>query len=215
MTLTGTVTKAVSKRITSPSSVSPAGLIFVSVVMPSSAGFAGSVFVGLGSDVFRPDCAYRLNGRKTLKSRISDSLVLNIKILGLENVLRESALRLWIIDAANYRRVDFCAFCAFLWLNFASFDIVRRNHDGTNRTRTRPKTSRQGLHRTPERPRPALLHRALGALQLLRHARHPCPLYGGASSTGRSGLRREARRLDLRLVHDVRLHNRFAGRTRR
>src|SRR5690242_4015686 len=85
MTLTGTVTRAVSKRITSPSTVSPSGLIFVSVVIPSSAGFAVSVFAGFGSDVFRPDCANRLNGRKeTLKNRISDSLVLYIKILDLE-----------------------------------------------------------------------------------------------------------------------------------
>src|SRR6185369_16349636 len=89
MTVTGTVTKAVSKRITSPSKVSPLGSTFVSVVMPSSAGFAGSVFVGFGSDVFRPDCANRLDGRqKTLNSRISDSLILYIKILGLGSVLR-------------------------------------------------------------------------------------------------------------------------------
>src|SRR3954453_4135709 len=94
MTVTGRVTKAVSKRITSPSTVSPFGSILVSVVIPSSAGFAGSVFVGLGWDVFRPDCANRLDGRKeTLKSRISDSLFLNIKILDLEVCcVRESGL---------------------------------------------------------------------------------------------------------------------------
>src|SRR4051794_16398095 len=85
MTVTGTVTSAVSKRMTSPSTVSPFGLIFVSVVIPSSVGFAGSVFVDFGSDFTRPDCARKLDGRnKTPKSRISDSLVLDIKIPGLE-----------------------------------------------------------------------------------------------------------------------------------
>src|ERR1043165_119553 len=56
ITDTGTVTKAVSKRMTSPSTVSPLGLTFDSVT-PLSSVLAGSVFVCLGSTVFRPDWA--------------------------------------------------------------------------------------------------------------------------------------------------------------
>ena len=49
------------------------------------------------------------------------------------------------------------------------------------------KTSRHRLYRTPKRSWPALLHRALGAFQLLRHARHSDPLYGRAPAQGGLG----------------------------
>src|SRR5678815_2966471 len=105
MTVTGTVTKAVSNRITSPSTVSPSGLTVDSVI-PSS-DLAGSVFAGFGTDVFRPDCAYRLIGRKeTLKSRNSDSIVLYIKILVWKcAAFGRVVFLLWRIDASEQRRV--------------------------------------------------------------------------------------------------------------
>jgi len=103
MTVTGTVTSDVSKRITSPSTVSPSVLIFVSVVIQSSAVCEGSVFVGFESGFTRPDCARKLNGmKKTLKSRISDSLCLNIKILVWKcAALGRVVFLLWRIDAAE------------------------------------------------------------------------------------------------------------------
>src|ERR1051326_5928334 len=85
MTVTGTVTREVSKRMTSPSTVSPLGLIFDSVIPPLSSVLAGSGFVGFGSAVFRPHWGSRMDGkRQTLKNTKSGSLVLFIKIPGLE-----------------------------------------------------------------------------------------------------------------------------------
>ena len=52
--------------------------------------------------------------------------------------------------------------------------------------------ARSRLLRPPARAVDALLHRDVGALQLLRHARVPHPLHDGPGGGGRAGLRRRA-----------------------
>ena len=58
----------------------------------------------------------------------------------------------------------------------------------------------------------ALLHRDVGALQLLRDARAAHPVHDRAAGGGRSRLRRGDRRRDVRLVHVDGVHDEPAGR---
>ena len=69
---------------------------------------------------------------------------------------------------------------------------------------------RRGRHlcRASKRIGPLLLHRAVGAVQLLRHAGDPRALLRSACGTGRTRIRRQARCVDLRHVHDVCLPDR-------
>ena len=53
----------------------------------------------------------------------------------------------------------------------------------------RRSAARSGLFRPPARTLDALLHRDVGALQLLRHARVPHPVHDRAGQRGRAGLR--------------------------
>ena len=55
--------------------------------------------------------------------------------------------------------------------------------------------------RPPARPRRPLLHRDVGAVRLLRHARPAHPLPDGRGRRRGPGLRRRGRRLDLRPLH--------------
>ena len=69
--------------------------------------------------------------------------------------------------------------------------------------------------RPPARAVDALLHRDVGALQLLRHARISDPVYDGAGGRRRIGICRCARGVDLRDLHRQRVgrrHSRRRGR---
>ena len=104
-----------------------------------------------------------------------------------------------------------CLFVANLCFFAAWRAILPRNHDCAKRTRSkRPRYLR--ILRTSERSRPAFFHRTLGALQLLRHALHSHPLYDVRSRSGRPRFRRQTSLVNLRLVHDGRLSDGFAGR---
>ncbi len=65
--------------------------------------------------------------------------------------------------------------------------------------------SRSRVLRSSARPLHAVLHRDVGALQLLRHARVPHALHGGAGIRRRARIRRRGRRVDLRHLHRQRL----------
>ena len=60
---------------------------------------------------------------------------------------------------------------------------------------------RSRVLRSPARPLDPVLHRDVGAVQLLRHARVPHPLHDGAGRGRRTRLRRRRRGVDLRHLH--------------
>ena len=66
--------------------------------------------------------------------------------------------------------------------------------------------SRYVLLRPSTRPPNALLHRDVGAVQLLRDARDPAPIHDRRGDCGRHGPLRRGGRRDLRCLHRGRLH---------
>ena len=82
-------------------------------------------------------------------------------------------------------------------------------HGCCRRGRARPRSL---VLRPSARPVDALLHRDVGALQLLRHAGAAHPLHDRAGRGGRAGIRDERRRRGLRAVHVDGLHDQPAGR---
>src|SRR5438067_1799896 len=65
--------------------------------------------------------------------------------------------------------------------------------------------------RSPPRSRHALLHRDVGAVQLLRDARVPHPVRHGVARVGRAGIRRPAWRERVQVVHELRLAHSYLG----
>src|SRR5262245_57008142 len=77
------------------------------------------------------------------------------------------------------------------------------------------RTRTEAVARPSARIGNALLHRDVGALQLLRDARAAFSLHGRLRAAARTRLRREARRNDLRSLHDVRVSDGNPGRLHR
>src|SRR6187549_2705991 len=78
---------------------------------------------------------------------------------------------------------------------------AQQTDDSTNRTRAKP-SRHVWIRGTPEGPWPPLLYRALGAVQLLRHAVDPDSIPHLHGCTGRPRVRRQKGFIHLRLVHN-------------